>query len=136
MIYFLISFILDFNSLTGSFCKYSKYYILARCFCDLNKMYIRYDFFNPVVSILHNWANFFKVLHDHLISFKSFCEISSFLNRLDSFNFFSSFSSLMICSFCLFCRFLYISSFKFFNSYDGICIYPLLCWLVSFYESL
>ena len=54
IIYFLISSILESISLTGSNCRYPKYFVSARCFCDLNKMYIRSDLVNPVVYIFRN----------------------------------------------------------------------------------
>ena len=119
IIYFLISSILESISLTGSNCRYSKYFVSARCFCDLNKMYIRSDLVNPVVYIFRNWANFFKVsrvnVFNLMISFKSLCVKLSLLDKSVSLNFFNSFNSLMINWFCLFCKFLYISCFKFFN---------------------
>ena len=58
-----------------------------------------------------------------MISFKSSCEIFSFLNRLDSLNLVIFFNSLMIFSLCLLCKYLYISCFMFFN----FCLWWYLC---------
>ena len=123
----MILVIIDFIWLTGSAYRWLKYSVSLWCFWVRIKICKSSDLLNPAESTFRSWTSFLKIFvgksFNLLVSFNSFCEMFSFLVRLDSFNVFNLFKSLIIWLFCLFCRFLYNSSFMFVD----FCLWWYLC---------